>query len=223
MHYTYHDLYAVKALELIPFSPYGQFSGFTAMASPAQRPLALLWVMLSHRVYAYYGLIRDSHSSCYLIFFVQQVFALLPRMGWLRELPQFPLHIFSIVLYSVPRRSKRLLSTVASSFTLAFPLFGQAQLTHSPRYAGSHPGRLSRLQISLYATARWIACPSPARAFTFELSLFESPQYNVEYNYTDKQPISVTGLSPARYAALWAATERVEKFCVFVICKRSIQ
>ena len=59
-----------------------------------------------------------------LFFFVQQVFALLPRMGWYRELPQFAQHIFSIVLYTVPRRSKRLLSAVASPFTLAFTLFG---------------------------------------------------------------------------------------------------
>ena len=124
IHYTYNDLYAAKALEFIPFSPYGRFSGFTAMTFPAQRPLALLWVMLSHWVFAYYGLIRDSRSSYCLIFFVQQVFALLPRMGWYRELPQFAQHIFSIVLYTVPRRSKRLLSAVASPFTLAFTLFG---------------------------------------------------------------------------------------------------
>jgi hypothetical protein len=143
-----------------------------------------------------------------LIFFVQQVFVLHPHMDWYRELPQFALHIFSIVPYPVPRRSKRLHLTVASPFTLAFALFGQAQLTH-PKHTGSSLGRLTRLQISLYATARWIACPSPARTFTFELSSLESPHSNVEYNYTDTQSISVTGLSPVRYAALWAATELV--------------
>ena len=212
MHYAYNDLYAAKVLELIPCNPYGQFNYSRTYCNdyPVQRPLALLWVMLSHWVFAYYGLIRDSRSSYCLIFFVQQVFALLPRMGWYRELPQFAQHIFSIVLYPVPRRSKRLLSAVASPFTLAFTLFGQAQLTH-PKHAGSRLGRLTRLQISLYATARWIACPSPARTFTFELSSLESPHSDVEYNYTDKQPISVTGLSPVRYAALWAATERVGK------------
>ena len=203
MHYTYNDLYAAKVLELVPCSPYGQFKynrTYCTVAArcndyPAQRPLALLWVMLFHWVFAYYGLIRDSRSSYCLIFFLQQVFVLQPRMDWYRELPQFALHIFSIVPYPVPRRSKRLHLTVASPFTLAFALIGQAQLTH-PKHTGSSLGRLTRLQISLYATARWIACPSPARTFTFELSSLESPHSDVKYNDTDKQPVSVTGFSP---------------------------
>ena len=87
---------------------------------------------------------------------------------------------------------------------LAFAFFVEAQLTH-PMHAGSRNGSLTRLQSSLYATARWIACPSPARAFTFKLAPLESPQRGVEYNYTGKQSIPVTGLSPVRYAALWAA------------------
>ncbi len=208
MHYTYYNLYAAKVLELVPCSPYEQFKYSRTYCNdyPVQRPLALLWVMLFHWVFAYYGLIRDSRSSYCLIFFVQQVFVLQPRMDWYRELPQFALHIFSIVPYPVPRRSKQLHLTVASPFTLAFALIGQAQLTH-PKHTGSSLGRLTRLQISLYATARWIACPSPARTFTFELSSLKSPHSDVEYNYTDKQPISVTGLSPVRYVALWAATD----------------
>ena len=210
MHYTYRDLYAAKVLEHVPCSPYGQVNYRRNCCNdyPVQRPLTLLWVMLSHGVFAYYGLIRDSRPFRCLIFFVQRIFAVLPRMSWCREFPQFTPHIFSIVPFPVPRRSKRLHSTVTSPFTLAFALFGKAQLAY-PKPAGSHLGRLTRLQISLYATARWIACPSPARTFTFELSSLESPRSDVEYNYTDKQSISVTGLSPVRYAALWAATERV--------------
>ena len=38
---------------------------------------------------------------------------------------------------------------------------------------------------------------------SFHLS--KSPYSGVEYNYAGKQPIPAAGLSPARYAALWAA------------------
>ena len=34
---------------------------------------------------------------------------------------------------------------------------------------------VTRLQSSLHATARWMACPSPERAFTYELPSLESP------------------------------------------------
>ena len=43
--------------------------------------------------------------------------------------------------------------------------------------------------------ASWLALLS--RAFTFELSLAESPRANVEYDYVGKQSIPTTGLSPA--------------------------
>jgi len=68
-------------------------------------------------------------------------------------------------------------------------------------------GRVTRLQSSLNATARRVARPSPTRTFTFELSSQESPPRNVEYNYTGTQSIPVTGLSPARHTALWAANK----------------
>ena len=58
--------------------------------------------------------------------------------------------------------------------------------------------------------ARNVAGPSPARTFTAELSPNESPQLDVDYNHAGKQSIPATGLSPVRYAALWAASERSE-------------
>ena len=67
-------------------------------------------------------------------------------------------------------------------------------------------GRVTRLQIFLYGTARELACPSPPRTFTFELSPPESPLRDVEYHYAGKQPFPAAGLSPARHAALWAAS-----------------
>ena len=99
-------------------------------------PVLLQWLFQPRDHWLFYGLCCPTESSLTMVssetldplatlfFFVQQVFALLPRMGWYRELPQFAQHIFSIVLYPVPRRSKRLLSAVASPFTLAFTLFG---------------------------------------------------------------------------------------------------
>jgi len=126
-----------------------------------------------------------------------------------QEGPQFTLRICSFVPPSVPRRTQRLHVIVPSSLTLAFATFAQARHSY-PTHAGSHVGRVTRLQSSLYATARRIARPSPARAFTFELSPPESPQGDVEYNYTGTQSIPATGLSPARYAALWAAHEKHE-------------
>ena len=50
-----------------------------------------------------------------------------------------------------------------------------------------------------------LASAAPTCAFTFELSFPESPPGNVEYDYTGKQSIPVTGLAPDRPTALWAA------------------
>ncbi len=124
MRHTLTDLYAAKVLRLCS---YGLFPGMLCGDDyikdyPVQRPLARLWVMLSHRVFAYYGLIRDSRPSRCLIYFVQRVFALWPHFGWHRELPQFTLHIFSTVPSSVPRRSWRLHLTVPYTASIGFRL-----------------------------------------------------------------------------------------------------
>jgi hypothetical protein len=71
-----------------------------------------------------------------------------------------------------------------------------------------HVVGLSRQQSSLYAAARKLACPSPTRAFTFELSSHESPQWNVEYDYAARQSIAAAGLAPARHSAVQAATQK---------------
>jgi hypothetical protein len=47
-----------------------------------------------------------------------------------------------------------------------------------------------------------IASPTPARAFTFELSPPGSPLGGVEYHYAGKQPIPAAGLPPARQATV---------------------
>ena len=176
MRHTRTDLYGLKSLCSAPMAFPGMLDGDDCIKDhPVQRPLARLWVMLSHWVIAYYGLIRDSQSSRCLIFFVQRVFALWPHIGWHRELPQFTPHIFSTVPSPVPRRFGRLPATVPTPSALAFAFSAEAQLA-LPMPAGSRHECVTRLQSSLYATARWFACPSPARAFTFKLAPPESPQ-----------------------------------------------
>ena len=87
------------------------------------------------------------------------VFALRPRMGWNREAPQFTLHDCSPVPTSIPRRTKRLHGCcfTACSSLRRYPSGSASALS------------LSRLQSSLYATARTIAGP-PYENFYFRAS-----------------------------------------------------
>ena len=118
-----------------------------------------------------------------LIFFVHWIFALRPRMGWCRQIPQFAPRIYKSVPSFVPRRSCRVHLVVSSPTVIAFTISAIARQPH-PTHAGSHVVRVTRLQSSLYATARSLASPSPAKAFTTELSPGRSPQPDVGYNYT---------------------------------------
>jgi len=175
--------------------------------NPVQRPLALPRVMLSRRIIAYYGLIRASRPHP-LAYFLRPCGQLRDREG-----PQFTLCVFSFVPSSVPRRTWRLHSTVPSPSTIAFAISAVARrpLIHARWFTR---GCVTRLQSSLYATARRMACPSPARTFTFELSPPESPLWGVEYDYTGIQSSPVAGFSPARHTALWAAS-RLHRFEIF--------
>jgi len=143
-------------------------AGAYCLDNPVQRPLALPRVILSRRIIAYYGLIRASrpHPPAY---FLRPCGLLRDREG-----PQFTLRVFSIVPSSVPRWTWRLLSAVSSPPTLAFAIFAVARHPHVHARWFSR-GRVTRLQCLLYATARGMACPSPARAFTLELSPLKSP------------------------------------------------
>ena len=126
----------------------------------------------------------SSESVCpfqCLIFFVHWIFALRPRMGWYRQIPQFAPRTYNSVPSSVPRRLWRVHLVVSSPSVIAFAISAMARQPH-PTHAGSHVGSVTRLQSSLYATARSIASPSPIRTFTTELSPDGSPRSDVDYN-----------------------------------------
>jgi len=77
----------------------------------------------------------------------------------------------------------------------SLPVFVNLETTrHPPKSCSNLAYRrvtISALQCSLYATASKIACPpnqstlsGAARTFTSELSLIQSPEMRVGYNYT---------------------------------------
>ncbi len=145
MHHTHTNLYTAKVPSSFPCGPVRAcIAGTVGRDYPVQRPLARLRVMLSRWVIAYYGLIRGSRPARRLIFFVQRVFALRPRMGWYRELPQFNPHSSSTVPSAVPRRFERLHRTVPSPLALAFDSSAQARLTHLT-HSGSNVSSVTRL------------------------------------------------------------------------------
>ena len=67
-----------------------------SVSNPVQRPLARQRVMLSRRVIAYYGLIRNSRPLPSIYLLLRWVFALRPCMGWYREAPQFAPRVFPL-------------------------------------------------------------------------------------------------------------------------------
>ena len=205
MHHTPDNLYAAKAEKPCSCSPKAFLSEPVAStALPVQRPLALQALCCRSGSSPTMASSATVYPSRRLIFFVPRVFALRPRMGWNRQLPHFAPRTCHIVPPSLPRRSLRVHVVVSSPNVLAFAALASARQpqSHTRRFSR---GCVTRLQSSLYATARYLASPSPARTFTTELSPDGSPLSDVGYNYTIIQPIIVAGLPPARYAALWAA------------------
>src|ERR1022692_4026503 len=135
--------------------------------------------------------------------------------GWLLQplgLPRVENKRFpNLLLVSIPSCRPPMAPTVASGcaspLALAFAAFARARHPQFPHASVLVRGSVTRLQGSLYATARRVACPPPTGAFTFELSPVGSLQAGVENNYAGKQPIPAAGLAPARNKALWAASK----------------
>ena len=179
-------------------------------SNPVQRSLAPQRVLLSLQIIAYYDLIRDSQSL--LIAYFLRLSGLCPTVSYGLEPRGSPI----CSAYLSLRAAFRTPTVQPGAHDCYFPgrcslhpfRKGSATALHAGRFSR---GRVTRLQSSLYATARSVASPSPARTFTAELSPNESPQLDVDYNYAGKQSIPATGLSPVRYAALWAADGYAEE------------
>src|SRR5208337_3651692 len=118
---------------------------------------------------------------------IRRVFAPMSRDGD-RGIPRFTPRVLLSVPPSVPRRTGRAL-VVAHPPMLPSPSLHRLGI-RIPTQVDSRVGSVTRLQSSLYVTARTVARPPSTRAFTFELSSHESPHWNVEYNYAGNQPIS---------------------------------
>jgi hypothetical protein len=184
MHPIRYNLYATKAVPLCFCGPFGHVWRSRIPTAIQSRGPWLSGVLCCHT--RSWLTMASSESVCpflCLIFFVHWIFALRPRMGWYRQIPQFAPRTYNSVPSSVPRRLWRVHLVVSSPSVIAFAISAMARQPH-PTHAGSHVGSVTRLQSSLYATARSLACPSPARTFTIELSPGGSPRSDVDYNYT---------------------------------------
>jgi len=178
----------------------------STVSNPVQRPLAPQRVMLSRRIFAYYGLIRNSRSlpSIYGLYDGSLPYGLV----WtgIERLPNLLCVSISSVPPSVPRRTERLHATVLSSpFVLAFARSAQARHPHT------HARRFPRG--SCNEAAKFASCYGPVESLALHrqgrlhpsFHFPESPRKNVGYDYAGKQSIPAAGLAPARHAALWAA------------------
>jgi hypothetical protein len=183
IHRVHSNLYAPKAVPLCLCGPFGHvWRNRIPTAIQSRGP----W--LSEALCCRSGSslnMASSEAVCpsrRLISFVHRVFALRPRMGWDKQIPQFTPRICDSVPSSVPRRSCRVHSAVTSSTIIAFALSAQARQPqiHARRFSR---GCVTRLRSSLYATALNLASPSPARTFTTELSPDGSPRPDVGYDY----------------------------------------
>ena len=179
-------------------------------SNPVQRPLALQRVMLSRRVIAYYGLIRNSQPlpSIYVLYDGSLPYGLV--WAGIERLPNLLRMSLSSVPPSVPRRTGRLPVTVPSSSIIAFAISTQA------RHPQPHARRFSHGKRN--EAAKFVLCYGPVESLALHrqgrlhssFHLNESPRSDVKYNYAGKQSIPATGLSPVKHAALWAANRGTE-------------
>jgi hypothetical protein len=190
MHPVRYNLYATKAVPLCFCGPFGHVRRIRIPTAIQSRGPWLSSVLCCHTKSLLTMASSESAGTfqC-LIFFVHWIFALRPRMGWYRQIPQFAPRIHNCVPSSVPRRPCRVHLVVSSPPVIAFAIFALARQPH-PTHAGSHVGRVTRLQSSLNATARSLASPSPARTFTTELPPDGSHRSDVDYNYTTNNQLS---------------------------------
>ena len=174
--------------------------------NPVQRPLALQRVMLSPRVIAYYGLIRNSRPLPPIYVLYDGSLPYGHVWAGIERLPNLLRMSLSTVPPSGPRRAERLPTTVPSPPVLAFAISARARhpQPHARRFSRGQRNEASKFTLC-YGPVELLALHRQGRLLSsFRLS--GSPQADVEYNYAGKQSIPAAGLSPVRHAALWAAS-----------------
>jgi hypothetical protein len=134
---------------------------------PVQRPLARQRVMLSLRVTAYYGLMRDSRFPSPI--YVLDDEAPPDVLDWVgtERFPNLLRLSVSSVPPSVPRQTERLHSAVASSPTAAFPVLATGRRLHCHANRFSRDLRNEAAKFALcYGPVDWLALhrPGPLRS-----------------------------------------------------------
>src|SRR5258708_2915873 len=155
---------------------------------PVQGPLARQPVLLSGRVVAYYGLICASRS-------LLPLYGLCSRPAPCDLLWAGSERVPNLLCVSVLRAVFRTPMDCAVAFGCFFTALtglrrirtGSASII--PTLDGSGVGVSRGCKVSFMVRPDELACPSPSRTFTFELSPPESPHRDVEYHYAGKQPI----------------------------------
>ena len=166
IHSSTVDLYAAPVWFLSPVALAGKCLGLSNHHAPVQRPLARQRVMLSRRVIAYYGLIRASLPLRPVYELSGRTLPVSRIRAGTERFPNLLCVSVSAVPPPVPRWTARLLVVVTSPRVLAFATFVLARHPLSPRRRFSRR-RVTRLQSSLNATARWSCSTFTDKAFYF--------------------------------------------------------
>ena len=160
-------LYAALGRSSDPMAIAGMLTGRLSPPAPVQRPLARQRVILSRRVNAYYGLIRDSDLLPPIYALDGGSLCLTTDHRETRASPIYSACLYPRAVPPYPGGFARLLVIVTSSHMLAFAIFALARhpRTHKIRFIVAC---VTRLQVSLYATARRVCLPCPGQDFYFQ-------------------------------------------------------
>jgi hypothetical protein len=151
---------------------------------PVQSPLTRLRVMLSLSVIAYYGLIRHGGRQ-FTSLFSSSGKALPFRRADDHRFPTLLCMSFPSCHLPYPGAPLRCIGLFLPSRLRSSPSSDRLDSRGSGHF-GLASSKYNEAVEFARATARWGACRSPTTAFTFTLSLSESPLNNVEYHYMAK-------------------------------------
>ena len=175
--------------------------------TPVQRPLARQRVMLSRRVIAYYGLMRD--SQLLLPIYVLDDKPTPYGLVWAgtERFPNLLCLSISTVPPSVPRQTERLRLAVASPSLLAFPILAKSRRLqcHANRYLRGQRNEAAKFTLC-YGPVELLALHRQGRlrsSFHLQSHLEEASSITTRVNSQFPRP----GFTPARQAALWAASQ----------------